>query len=305
MAISRRELIRKMAVASGAVALYHVIPDPGSVSGALAHTSTNGCAQASTGNRCDAMPEPPASPPSMSEAVKRSMVKESKPTPKTMNKVQKVAAAEVRRIEASGAKVVDNEDGLFAYEVVRSGERLRIALFDATTRGGTDVVGMAFLNEQQIKELEDRRSGRADNTLGLGPGVAHADVQPVDHYHYFWKCSYALQYANSWNLYVYVCSVDVDFIKDVGAALAAILGIVLRQPLLFAVGVLIYVSGLWMFRQPDGSIQFNIPGGSVTDSYGWVYYYTPGDWWWYYPEGDPNFGYARRDSDGSMWRWAS
>jgi len=81
---------------------------------------------------------------------------EGRPRPGSANKVVKKSFDDVAALEsASGVKVVENEDGLFAYDSVDSeGRRHRTALFDDQTVSGVPVIAFAFLDEAEILAVE-------------------------------------------------------------------------------------------------------------------------------------------------------
>jgi hypothetical protein len=247
-------------------------------------------------------PPAPALPPDLAEVLSSEAANLPElSAPITPNHVDQLTPTQVEEFEsATGSTVVDNMDGLLTFDTRETGELVRVAVFDAHTSSGLDVIGFTFLTEDDIAELEAMRA--ESGGLGFGPQVASAHVAPFNHYHYFWKCSYVLQYANSWNLAVYVCPTDVGLIRAVGSAVAGAIGLALKHPVLALLGVLVVNIAIWFFQSPDGAIRLYVPGGAVSASYGSTYYYGPAEGWWYhYSQSSSLYCYARRQSTGYLY----
>lgn len=124
------------------------------------------------------------------------------PPPGEAKDLQRRSSEEVEQFErANNAKVIENEDGLFVFDVSEEGERTRVVATPERTSDGTPVVGLAFMDEDQIAEIEGR-DGRNRLTNLLRLPAAYAHYAGHGHYHGMAKCSYVYQYANSWDLYV-------------------------------------------------------------------------------------------------------
>ncbi len=253
-----------------------------------------------------ALPDPPARP------VMPPDVRASQPGLESEGQVQggdnhvrKLSPTEVGRLEESGSAVVVNEEGLLEFDIGAPGERTRVALYDTETTSGIPVVGLAFLDESEIRAFE----ANSDPVGGFafGPQQVLANDLPWSHTHPlgapFHSCSYLYQYGgNSKDAYVYVCSTDVGNLRWVGNAMAAAIGVVSLSPLLALVGYLAVNLAISFFQQSDGSIKIYVPGTSSVSHYGWVYWYSNNpawaDWYYYVPSGNPWYCYAQKYSSG-------
>ena len=276
--------------ASGRVEL----PDPRSAPG-----TPPAVAMESTGS--------PPGPPAQAPPGYNDRLPDLPERPSRTNDLAKKTPAEVADFERkANVKVVENDDNLFVYDTVVDGQRLRIALLEERTKSGFPVIGMAFLDDQKIRAVEEAKKSNKHTSL-LGPGVAHAHETNYGHYHGFFGCSYAYQYANSWQLYVYICPADVSSARAVGGSIAGAIGIATGHPWLgWAVGLGIN-SGMWWLQEDDGSIHVYFDAESVLRNFGWVYYWGKLQTWMYGYARDAAynaFGWVQSWRDSSWWRIA-
>lgn len=224
--------------------------------------------------------EPRASRPPLPEPVQEERAnKPAPPVPEgPVNKVRKRTPDQVRQVEASSnGRVVVNEDRVFAFEFGDPGNRTMIANLDIKTPGGADVIGLVFMNEEQIQQLEAHMESSAISNSVLGPRIANAHWDWWDHVHEFWTCSGVYQYAESYAIDVFLCGPDVGFIQYVGSAIATAIGHVPFTPLLKWVPGVAFYGGVWNFQNPDGSVEFYVDGEAVLNAWGWAYWYTYDD----------------------------
>lgn len=196
-------------------------------------------------------------------------------------------------------RIVENEPGLLVLDVLGAEEPLRIAAYEAVTDAGTEVVAVAMLGSEDIEHLEEDEKHHGGSLLGPSPAYGHKTS--YNHYHYFWHGSYVLQYANSWNLYVYLAPLDAEYVKTVGSVIAAVIGIAVGHPILGLVGGLAFYTGVWRFQNADGSLTFYVPATSVAQYYGDVYYYAQQAWYYYYSQSSQYFCYALKRLSGVLY----
>ena len=223
------------------------------------------------------------------------------------NKLKKQNREQVKAFEAQhNAKVVENEDGLFAFDVMdTNGKKARIANLEETTVSGFPVIAFAFLDEDEILEVEKAKKEKPAATSPFGgPGIAGAHFSSSGHYHNYLNCSWVYTYPDSWDILIYVCPADTGQWGWVPGAVAGALGIALGHPwLAWFLGIGVNY-GFSSIKEPDGSIWVYFEGSAVRERFGW------GFWWgqvqdWFYGWSDrvaDAFGWATKWSDNSWWR---
>jgi hypothetical protein len=73
------------------------------------------------------------------------------------------------------------------------------------TDADTAVIGLAFLDEADIAQLEVMQQGGA----GLfGPATALAHFKDQSHYHYFYNCSWVYNQGGTYGISWYMCPQD-------------------------------------------------------------------------------------------------
>lgn len=248
-------------------------------------------------------PAPPADPPEVAigDSVAGAMVSEAVALRESIvpNRVTPFTADGAERFEAEfDVQIVENRQGVIAWDTVDdSGARLRIVAYDAQTSSGVTVIGVAFLNQAEIDEVE----AQSDATgWTLGPEKVAAHKTSSGHYHFQWDCSYAYQYANSNTLYVYICPDDVNYIRYVGSFLAGVLGWMIH-PIVALLGVLVVNVAITYFDEPDGSIQFYVPDWEARVGYGSTYYYGPESWFYHYARSSSLYCWARQQTNGNLY----
>lgn len=127
-------------------------------------------------------------------------------------RVRALSDATVAAFRAEGVGVIENRDGLVVIEVVDQGERVRIAAMHEHTDAGTDVVGIAFLDEAEVAELEEMQ--RNDAAGLFSPAMVSAHFKDQSHYHYFYNCSYIYNQGGTYGMSWYMCPQDTSSIAS-------------------------------------------------------------------------------------------
>lgn len=225
------------------------------------------------------------------------------PPPQRPNRVEALPAATVQAIEARGYRFVENHDGLVAFDVHdESGARTRIALIDVTTDGGFDVVGMVFLDESEIGELEARQAKDADASL-FRPDVAYGHRKDQSHYHYFYVCSWVYNQGGTYAITIYICPGDFGSLKFAGTAVAALMGIAKGHPLLGWVTGVAYWYGVDFCRDASGGCRISMSDyrqiyGNTTQLCTWIICPLQ---FYFYSSSSSSYGYARRSDTGGLY----
>ena len=272
-------------VATGLLYLLTLMP-----TGVVAHDETFG------------LPDPPSHPMVMPGELQR--IQPHGTLQSATNHVRKRTAAEVAALNAAGAKVIANEDGLLKFDVVERGKVTHLALFDTRTRNGTAVIGLGVATDDGATAASASDRG----FLGLGPQTARANTRAQDHTHslgppFHDGCSYLFQYGGGEDAYIYICSLDVGNIKAAGNLAAAAIVIASGLPLLGWLGGLVWNVGIGFFQNSNGAIRIDIPGTSAVNHYGSIYYYTGSryGWYYFYNRNSAYYGYALRSANGLLY----
>lgn len=219
------------------------------------------------------------------------------------NHVPKATDADVRGFEASGARVVESEEGLLVLQVAdERGAPLYVAAYDTHTASGTNVVGIQFADATSVASS----TGWLGSLFAFGPQAVAAHRNGTNHWHnvgfpFHDNCSYVYNWANGDSTF-HICSIDVGYLQFVSTGWGALLGGLFNPVIGFVAGLLIF-SGWQYFKNADGSIDMFGPNASINQHYGYTYYWgSRGGWYWHYPYGSIYYGYARRDSTGVLYR---
>ena len=243
------------------------------------------------------VPGPPVDPDTIADDLR------NVPPPQRPNHVEALPAAAVQAFEARGYRFVENHEGLVAFDVRdESGARTRIALIDVTTDGGHDVVGMVFLDESEIAELEDRQARDAEGSL-FEPRVAYGHRKDQSHYHYFYTCSWVYNQGGTYAITVYVCPGDFGSIKFAGVSVAALMGIAKKVPLLGWITGVAYWYGTDLCRDSTGGCRISMSDyrqiyGNTTQLCTLIICPLQ---FFFYSSTSSNFGYARRTDNGNLY----
>jgi hypothetical protein len=183
-----------------------------------------------------------------------------------------------------------------------SGARTRIALIDGVTDGGFDVVGIVFLDESEIGELEARQA-KDDETSLFGPSLAYGHKKDQTHYHYFWVCSWVQNQGHTYGITSYICPGDFGSLKFAGTAVAALMGIAAGHPLLGWITGVPYYFGIDLCRNASGGCMITMSDyraiyGNTTQLCTWIICPLQ---FFFYPFGSAYYGYARRADTGAYY----
>jgi hypothetical protein len=199
----------------------------------------------------------------------------------------------VKQLAAGHLTVVENEDGVIAFEMTdRDGQRIRLAVLDQQTGLGTEVLGLVFMDEADVRQLEEME--KRHETGLLRPDKAEAHYQDRSHYHYFWNGSWVYNQGGTYGISFRISPLDAGYRFSVGSAIAGLMGVAVKHPLLGVLGGFLIDTLKYRFTEPDGSMR-----GSISDYRsvcGYVLWNTgpnPDHWLWYYCAGTVNYGYAR------------
>ncbi|MCC6618525.1 MAG: hypothetical protein IT341_05725 [Chloroflexi bacterium] len=211
-------------------------------------------------------------------------------------RVHAMSDATAAALSGEGVKVIENREGLVVIEVAYDGERVRIAAMPEHTDAGTDVVGIAFLDESEIAELE----GMGDEASSVvGPAIASAHFKDQSHYHYFYDCSYIYNQGGTYGMSWYMCPQDTEYDRLLGYVISSVLSIPVGSGALlrWLGGMLVGAANEFYFYESDGSLR-----GSISDfrnMCGWVMWNSGpnpnGSWMYYYCQGSANFGKGWND----------
>lgn len=217
--------------------------------------------------------------------------------PAVPNHVSAWTTEEVATFTAEGLSVIENREGLRVVEdQTDSGDRSRIAAFDAITDGGVEVIGLAFLDEAEIRELEAMQADTSPRVLG--PQVVSAHYQDKSHYHYFFRCSWVYNQGGTYGITIHICSTDFGDIQNAGTAVAAAMTIPARNPwLAWITGVAVYY-GMGTCKDANGHCRISMSDYRAVC--GWIQYIPlTGQVAYYgYCSGSSNYGYALRSGGG-------
>lgn len=219
------------------------------------------------------------------------------------NRVQKVTETQRQGFESSGARVVQSDEGLLVIELRDEKDvPTQIVAFDTATDSGIEVIGLAFLDAAEIDAIN---AGKIVDSTAFGPQTVSAHRNGTNHSHYpgypFHTCTYVYNWANGDSTF-HMCQQDAVFYTYVASGWSGFL-IGLFNP------VLGFITGLFVFgtinnyTNSDGSIDLFGPAASINSHYGNTYYWGAREGWYYhYPVGNAYYGYARRASNGLLYR---
>ena len=181
-----------------------------------------------------------------------------------------------------GLVVVDTTDP--------DGKRVRIAALNEQTDKGTEVIGLAFLDEADIAQLEEME--RRHETSLFGPQVAQAHYRDQSHYHYFYNCSWVFNQGGSYAISWYMCPNDTWADRLIGDAIGTALGIAKTHPLLQALGGMLVVANEYFFYRGDGSLKGSFSDYRAVCGYVLWNGLPATHWLYYYCAGTANYGSA-------------
>lgn len=219
------------------------------------------------------------------------------------NRVRKLGDADRRTVEATGARIVESDDGILVLEVVdERGEPLQIVAHDAETESGIEVIGLAFLDAAEIEAVN---ADRQSVGISFGPQPVSAHRDGTNHSHYpgfpFHTCSYVYNWANGDSTF-HMCAQDVSLLQYVATSWGGLLGGLFNPVVGFVAGLIIF-GGIQFYKNADGSIDMFGPAASINSHYGYTYYWGSREGWYYhYPTGSQYYGWARRYSTGVLYQ---
>lgn len=219
------------------------------------------------------------------------------------NRVHKLSDPARQAFKNAGTKVIESDEGILVLEVLDEHNKpLQIVAHDAVTVSGIEVIGLAFLDSG---ELDAINAGTASTGFAFGPQPVIAHRNGTNHSHYpgfpFHTCSYVYNWANGDSTF-HMCAVDVTLLQYVATAWSGFL-IGLFNPVLGFVAGLIVFGGIQYYKNNDGSIDLFGPAASINAHYGNTYYWgSRGGWYYHYPSWSIYYGWARRASNGLLYR---
>lgn len=215
------------------------------------------------------------------------------PIPANPNRIQALSTDAVRDLETGGLRVVENRNGLRAVDINDERGQVRIAVFDAQTDAGTDVIALAFLNEGEVEELEEMQA-RASSPVGPSRAQAHYTAPShydTSHYHYFWNCSWVHNKAGSYAITWRMCGQDTVNDRYIGDAIALAMNVSPLKPLLKLMTGMLVLANHYYFYASDGSLSGTVDDFRKTcGNVGW--YSKANRLVYYYCAGTPNFDKA-------------
>lgn len=258
------------------------------------------------------IPDPPASIPEMPtlgpNGEKPEIAEELRnvPPPVEPNRVKALSPAAVDAFEARGNAIVENHDGLVAIDVVdpETNGRTRVAAINSVSDGGMEVIGLVFLDDDEIAELEARQAGAAAGPF-FGPGVAQAHRKDQSHYHYFWSCSWVYNQGGTYGITINFCPNDFSDIKFGGLAVAGAMGIATGHPWLGWITGVAWNYGVNFCRTSTGACQISV--SDYRALFGWATYTHT--WtclpcnilFYFYSSSSSNYRYAYRQDTGGLY----
>lgn len=251
------------------------------------------------------LPQPPERGPNGEKPVIPEELR-NVPPPAEPNRVKALSRAAVDALEARGHTIVENHDGLVAADVTdpETGARTRVAAINGISDGGIEVIGLVFLDEEEIAQLEARQARGAASPL-FGPGLARAHFKDQSHYHYFWDCSWVFNQGGTYAITIHFCPNNFSDIKFGGMAVAAALGISTGHPWLGWITGVAWNYGTNFCRTSSGACQISI--SDFRAYFGWANYHhtwtcTPCNiWFYFYSSSSAYYRYAYRDDTGGLY----